>query len=177
MSDFLNRRLGAGGPLTLSGALQSAIDKTTPNINASIKASGATVNASGLGMLTATYVQPVITANLVDGAGAALNSTVGMPGYLMQQDLVQAFSPAMTVRSDTFMIRAYGEVINPATGETQGKAWAEAIVQRLPAFVDTAMPAHTDLSAAPGSPAKTTNQTFGRRFQVVGFRWLSPNDI
>jgi hypothetical protein len=100
-----------------------------------------------------------------------------MPGYLMQQDIVQAASAAMTVRSDTFVIRTYGEAVNPATGETQGRAWAEAVLQRLPEFVDKSIAAETDLASAPGSAAKTTNENFGRRFQIVSFRWLSSDEL
>lgn len=170
LSDFLNRRLGASGALTRAGALQTAIDTTSPDINSAIKASGADVNASGLGMLDAGRSLPVV--NTQDGAGNTLKSTVGMPGYLMQQDLVQAFSPAMSARSDTFVIRTYGEAVNPATGDSSGKAWAEAVVQRLPEYVNaSADQPHVF------PPTDTTNQTFGRRFKVVSFRWLSPDDL
>ena len=124
------------------------------------------------------------------------NTAIGIPGWLMQQDLVQAFSPVMSVRSDTFLVRCYGEVINPASGATEAKAWGEAVVQRVPDFVDQSDPALTgtnayggnlgdatpilDSKTGPASPApivNATNQTFGRRFKVVSFRWLNENEI
>lgn len=80
----------------------------------------------------------------------------------------------MTVRSDTFVIRTYGESINPVTGATQAKAWAEAVVQRTPEFIDNQNA--PDPSAALAS-LNSTNQKMGRRFKVIGFRWLTPNDL
>jgi hypothetical protein len=93
--------------------------------------------------------------------------------------LLGALGPVLTARSDTFRIRAYGDVLNPVSGSTtsEARAWCEAIVQRLPDYVDDSMPAATDLTAAPASSAKITNQTFGRRFKIVSFQWLSANDI
>lgn len=177
MADFLNRRLGAtSAALTRAGALQAAIDNTSPDINQAAKALGIPVTMSG-------DLPPVISANLKDAAGNTLNTAVGMPGYLMQQDLVQAFSPVMTARSDTFVIRCYGEAINPATQETT-KAWLEAVVQRTPEYIDqsdskltaagNATPAYkSDSSANVGS----TNLQFGRSFKIVQFRWLKPNEL
>jgi hypothetical protein len=104
--------------------------------------------------------------------GAAWDSTIGAPGYLMQQDLVQAFSPVMTARSDTFLIRTYGEVVNPSTATSAGKAWLEAVVQRLPEYINS-----TADSAEVYPPTNTTNQTFGRRFKVISIRWISSNEI
>ena len=203
MSDFLNRRLGSTGgsnpAFYRAGCLQAAIDNT--NINSSVKATGAAVNCAGLtGMPLNDYpTEPIpaaIPENLKDGAGNVLTSAVGMPGYLMQQDVVQAFSPAMTVRSDTFVVRAYGECVNPVTGEIQAKAWAEAVVQRLPAYVDqsdaaligsnffgsnlgNATPPYddTDPNSAPAEIVNKNNINFGRRFNVFSFRWLSPNEL
>lgn len=169
MADFINRRLGPPGPLTRAGTIQAAIDTTSPSLNSGIKTNVA-VNVTG-------GIPAVIAANLRDGAGAIYDTTIGMPGYLMQQDIIQASSAAMAVRSDTFVIRTYGETVNPATGATEGRAWAEAVIQRFPDFVDPSMPAETDLASAPSSAAKTTNENLGRRFQVVGFRWLSPDDL
>jgi hypothetical protein len=181
MADFLNRRLGPVGPLTRVGCLQAAIDRTSPSINSAVKASGTLVNPTGSGMGLQgwgganVFAAPVISENLKDGAGATLNSTVGMPGYLMQQDIVQAFSPAMTVRSDTFIIRTYGESRSSATGNVDGKAWAEAVVQRMPEFVENT--ADPNPETALDSLTSPINFTLGRRFKVVGFRWLSPDEI
>ncbi len=165
MADFLNRRLGATSALTRTGALQAAIDRTI--INNAAKTAGVNVSLPTGG----ASVHPIID-NMQDATGAPWKTTIGAPGYLMQQDLVQALSPAMTARSDTFAIRTYGEVRNQSTGAVESKAWAEAVVQRLPDYVNPAADAsHTY------PPTNADNLKFGRRFEVVSFRWLSPNEI
>jgi hypothetical protein len=177
MADFLNRRLGAPGPLTLSGALQAAIDST--NLNTPIKSGIPTVNASS--PPESGKLPSMIAANMQDSAGNTWNSALGVPGYLMQQDLVQTYGPLMSVRSDTFVVRCYGESNNVANGAIEGRAWGEALVQRLPDFVDPTDPALTTGAnlgdATPPVSTNTTNQTFGRRFQVVSFRWLHEKEI
>ena len=169
MGDFLNRRLAASNASqTQMGALQEAIENTSPDINADAKAAGAPT---------------VMPAPVAGGASFPQNTAVGMPGYLMQQDIVQAFAPAMTARSDTFVVRTYGEVLNPATGATNGKAWCEAVVQRVPDYVeqaDTALTSGSNLGDATPTASLTAgsaNQTFGRRFKVVLFRWLNVNEL
>lgn len=109
--------------------------------------------------------------------------TFALPGYLTQADLLQVLGPILSVRSDTFRIRTYGEVRDPVNDTIIGRAWCEAIVQRLPDYVDQSDPALANPVVNPlgnaAAPADTnsTNQTFGRRLHVVGFRWLGPNDI
>jgi hypothetical protein len=163
MGDFLNRRLGATGPLTLSGALQAAIDSTNPDINLAAKAKGTSMKV--------TTGSPAIV-NTVDSSNNTLSTATGMPGYLMQQDIVQNFSAAMSARSDTFVVRTYGETVNPATGTTSAKAWAEAVVQRIPEYINSSAD-----SPDVYPPINSDNLRFGRRFKVVAFRWLTPNDL
>jgi len=82
-----------------------------------------------------------------------------------------AIGPVLAVRSDTFLVRAYGDAVNPATGAVESCAWCEAVVQRVPDYVD---PANAPETAAGLSE---TNQTYGRRFEIVRFRWLAPEDV
>jgi hypothetical protein len=109
---------------------------------------------------------------------ATLDRSTGIPGWFTQADLLQALGPSLAARSDTFVVRAYGDVVdpinstNPASPVVLARAWCEAVVQRFPDYSD------------PGNqpfvhPAKTStsNQTFGRKFRVVSFRWLTPADI
>lgn len=98
--------------------------------------------------------------------------STGIPGWITQADLLQVIGPSLSARSDTFRIRAYGESLDSDTGNPVAKAWCEAIVQRLPEYLDSAN-APTDR----GTALTAINQKFGRRFQVVSFRWLSPNEI
>ncbi len=96
----------------------------------------------------------------------------GFPGQLLQGDVLQALAPRMTVRSDVFTIRAYGECVSEATGEVLARAWCEAKVQRVPDPVDWGAPAADALKelSNPSSP-------FGRKFHMISFRWLNPNEI
>jgi len=125
----------------------------------------------------------------------------GIPEYLMQQDILAKLGSFMTVRSDTFKIRAYGEIRNPVTQAVEGKAWCEMTVQRVPEYVDRTDEAwkFTDREGEIG-PNNTnidgldlddfikgtddrpeniskTNRNLGRRFKVVSFRWLNKNEI
>lgn len=71
-------------------------------------------------------------------------------------DFITVMEPWLTVRSDTFRIRAYGDAVNPVDpARVEAVAYAEAIVQRMP-------------EGLPG---------FGRRFAITYFRWLGPDDI
>ncbi len=93
--------------------------------------------------------------------------------FLTQGDIMTALAPVLFPRSDTFVIRTYGEAVNPATGVTEGKAWCEATVQRIPEYFDPA----EDATVAPADLTSTLNQNLGRRFKVVSFRWLTRSDI
>lgn len=96
------------------------------------------------------------------------NTADGAPGIINQADLLTPIAPQLVARGDTFRIRAYGE----SSGNTGSKArvWLEATVQRVPEFVDP----KDEPTATPSTPA---NQAFGRRFELVSFRWLKPEEI
>jgi len=116
--------------------------------------------------------------NLLEQAIAQtnLNDPVVVPEFssqwLTSGDVMSGLAPLMAVRSDTFRLRVYGEALNPATGETTGRAWAEAMVQRFPAYWDDRQDAAT-LSTELNPP----NRRFGRRFRMVAFRWLHNSDL
>ena len=116
----------------------------------------------------------------------------------MQQDILSRLGSFLTVRSDTFKIRAYGEIRNPVSGVVESKAWCEMVVQRTPDYVDNSefgnAPAdihgrEKELGYQPGmgeynlvmnetnGGLTKLNQTLGRRFKIVSFRWLSDNEI
>jgi hypothetical protein len=105
---------------------------------------------------------------------AGLNP-VSMPfssSFLTQADVMTAIGPVLFARSDTFTVRAYGEAVNPATNLPEGRAWCEAIVQRLPEPFSPAMigqPTDAEYQNPPGN--------FGRRFKIISFRWLTRSEI
>ena len=98
--------------------------------------------------------------------------STGIPGWITQADVLQVIGPSIAARSDAFRIRAYGESLSPDGKTVVAKAWCEALVQRLPPYVDVTNPPNdrdTTLTAI--------NKLFGRKFQIVSFRWLSSNEI
>ncbi|MGC4013896.1 MAG: hypothetical protein QM755_05175 [Luteolibacter sp.] len=141
VAEFVNRQPG-GSELANNGALEAAIARS--GINETV--------------LDAAHVLPgPPDANTADGA----------PGIINQADLLTPIAPQLVARGDTFRIRTYGEA------ESSGRkvrAWLEAVVQRVPGFVDGS----EQPTATASSPI---NQTFGRRFEVISFRWLKPDEI
>ncbi|MGE9267343.1 MAG: hypothetical protein ACQKBY_04545, partial [Verrucomicrobiales bacterium] len=149
LADFVNRDL-ANDETGKSGILQAALDQT---INQGLDSD------YGADADSASY--PHIPAGNSQAAG--------FPGQLLQGDLLQALSPYMTVHSDTFTIRAYGE---SRQGDTiHARAYCEATVQRYPDPVPTAG------SASPLAELANPSSPFGRRFRLQSFRWLKPSEI
>lgn len=90
-------------------------------------------------------------------AGSALLTTALASTGVSRADFINAIGAMLTTRSDTFRIRAYGDVVDPVTGvNVLGRAYCEAMVQRIP---------------DDGPPG------MGRRFVITYFRWLTPADI
>ncbi|MDB6170324.1 MAG: hypothetical protein JWM88_3188 [Verrucomicrobia bacterium] len=108
--------------------------------------------------------------------GRLLNDPATVPEFSSQHltsgDLMTVLAPILFARSDSFLIRAYGDVVNPVSGVVEARAWAEARVQRMPDYVDSRQPAET-----PPPELSPCNQTYGRRFKVISFRWLARSDI
>ena len=77
----------------------------------------------------------------------------------------------MTSRGDTFIVRAYGDNVNQATGETNSRMVCEATLQRVAEYVD-------DSDESWETPdSNSTNDRFGRKFKVVNFRWINLDDV
>ncbi|WP_269537778.1 hypothetical protein [Cerasicoccus fimbriatus] len=161
MADFVNRRLHSG-PTGDKGALQAAID-----------ASGINDQYDG----TSGGIDNAPDQDLVPAPQA------GLPGYLLQNDILRVLGPQMRVRGDTFSIRSYGEAKDPLTGNLISKAMCEAVIQRLPQYVNHGENADQNLPADIVTGHETRialseiNETFGRRFKLVSFRWLDPEEI
>jgi len=195
LADFVNRRLvaapttsGAETNLTrtgLKGALQAAIDRTTINSalsGPSYQIAKTEYNMGGTSdapQITYGSSYPKPTFPLASGNPWfgpkpdhnhwADSKMTGAPAYLTQADLLQKLAPVLSARSDTFIIRSYGETRNPITGTVTARAWAEAIIQRSPT------PIVADSTGL--DPATGTTGVFGRHFDVVSFRWLNPDEI
>lgn len=103
--------------------------------------------------------------------------STGIPGWITQADVLQAIGPVIAARSDTFRIRSYGEALGPDGKSVTARAWCEAVVQRLPDYVDPSDQASERATSPSDSALTTANRTFGRKFEIVSFRWLSQNEI
>ena len=152
LSEFINRRLSTDSSLALSGALQTAIDGCGLN---DLAAAGGMAGASAPG-----------GASMAFPKASALNTAAGSPGWLMQADLLDPLGPAMVARGDTFRIRGYGES-RDAKDVVTASACCEAVVQRVPSYMDAAESADLALPKLP------VNVRLGRRYVTISFRWLS----
>jgi hypothetical protein len=164
LADFVNRRL-ADDDSGRMGALQAAIEAA--GLNARLQAVYPLDNTRPL----PDYVHP---DNIQDAT--RLEQTLkpdckawGIPAYLTQGDLLQVLGPMLTARSDSFIIRAYGDAAD-AGGKVQARAWCEAVIQRCP---EPLVPDASGLNSANlGKPSD-----LGRRFVVKSFRWLRPGEV
>ncbi|MEY4243509.1 MAG: hypothetical protein RLZZ245_1094 [Verrucomicrobiota bacterium] len=165
LAEFVNRRPGSASDLhSLAGLLQTAIDKSS--INDSYKSRDSkSLNSASISGKRKIGVQ---TEQVMNGFSAE-----GAPSMLTQGDLMAALAPVVTVRGDTFKIRSYGEATALDGTTVLARAWCETIVQRVPDFVDPTDAAETVLT----SLKSKANQSFGRRFNIVSFRWLNDREI
>lgn len=103
--------------------------------------------------------------------------STGIPGWITQADVLQAIGPVIAARSDTFRIRGYGEALGADGKSVTARAWCEAVVQRLPDYIDPSDLASERATTPSDSALTTANRTFGRKFEILSFRWLSQNEI
>ena len=192
MADFVNRRLSSGDH-GKAGTLQAAIDASE-------------INASREGRLN-----DAAASNPDDKRYPNLfptdwkTSKRGVPGYLAQGDVLANVGAGLSARSDTFTIRAYGDV-SGLTGTPEARAWCEAVVQRVPEFFDPQEDEEggemidvvefrenyrdDQKDAEALRPEKyvlekfsrngkllSVNKLFGRRYKIISFRWLSQDEL
>ncbi len=166
MSDFINRRLDAGGGEdALKGALQTAIDATDVNQEFF---SDVMLDAPSAGKL---FKFPQADEGSLHTAA---------PGYLIQSDVLASLGNILTVRDDTFTVRAYG-CVRGKDGAVLAQAWCEATVQRTADYLSPINPP-TDAEFNPdgtkGDASLTeVNRLLGRKMRVVAFKWMDPWDI
>ena len=166
MAEFVNRRLTTD-ELGIKGALQAAIDNS--NIN------------NAFNELSDTIINPA--ASYPFPAAAKGSAYTAAPGYLIQSDVLAVLGNILTTRDDTFVVRAYGQVTNKA-GKILSHAWCEAVVQRSVEYVDpsnspetAALNLNMSTGAVEKSKLSSINRAFGRRFNIVSFKWLAPEEV
>jgi hypothetical protein len=184
LADFVNRSprpvsLQAGAvtgaaakPWQLSGALQAAIEKSGINSGFygidDVSGTRLSVDAGEGTDIYKDTISTIFYYREYNRDAMEISLATNAPGFLSQADLLARFGGCIQARSDTFKVRCYGDVKDELTDEVIAKAWGEAVVQRLPEKVNG-----TD--AVLGDPVAGTS--FGRRFRIVDFRWLSEDEI
>ncbi len=163
VSEFINRRLdgtSANESLALKGALQAALDDPAVPINAQFWTAGRILDKE--------------TAGITFPFDAAANGPVayGSAAYVDQADILRGLAEQISPRGDTFIVRAYGDSIG-INGEVLARAWCEAVVQRVPEYLDNADAPHVKQA----NLVSSVNKTFGRKLNIVSFRWLNENEI
>jgi len=160
LAEFVNRRLTTNVGLALSGPLQAALDDPQVSINETFRGDSLTGS------------EGKIRVNYPFAAAAKGPRLQGITGYVTQADLLASLGPALSPRSDTFTIRALGEA-RDSKGVVRATAWCEAVVQRTGDYLDPG----DDAATISASLKRPLNKQFGRRFQIVGFRWLTAADV
>jgi len=120
----------------------------------------------GAGGERGVIAKAITLSNLNNGLGANFRFA---PAAITQADVVASIAPFITPRSDTFLIRTYGDSQNPVTGVVEGRVWGEAVVQRVPEPVGLISPNLAEQLSPTGK--------FGRKFKIVSFRWLTRDDL
>ncbi len=163
LADFVNRRL-AEDETGRMGPLQAAIENA--GLNSTLVGGFSLNNQSSL----PDYTHPdhVPDATRMEQTLKPASKAWGAATYLTQADLLQVLGPALTARSDSFVIRAYGDAVDSG-GNVKARAWCEAVVQRTPE------PMSPDVTGL--NPETSGLGGFGRRFRIQSFRWLSPDEI
>ena len=201
ISDFVNRRIAKDTDLTAvpnvedtdprayQGAVQEAIEQAGINGDQSsgIRASTSEVLPNYESFSNYWYQSahwswygrhndfPYSAAPYASGR----NCATGVPLEINQANILLPLAPKLSARTDTFKIRAYGEV-RDSDNNIIAQATCEAVVQRLPEYVDpetepTNNEPWDDDSQAP--TLNTINQTYGRRFEIRSFRWLDESEV
>lgn len=162
LGEFLNRRLTTSNEeMALYGALQAALEDPQVTINQNYRAR----------TITAADIQGTQYAFRAAALGSRFQ---GSPAYVSQADILQPIAPVIQARSDTFVIRSYGEALSPDGKTILAQAWCEAVVQRYPAYVD---PRDQPQIPADAPNLQPINKQLGRRFVLKSFRWLAPAEV
>jgi hypothetical protein len=169
LSDFVNRELKNGSSGS-AGVIQAAIDRA--GLNQVISSSDSAISKDSLDNGNFPEPENILLADGSDGS-----ASMSAPTYLMQADVLQAIGSFISVRSDTFRIRSYGQSLDPISGQVVAKVWYEAIVQRFPEPVNPSSDLPEDPNYWTALDSSGDPQPFGRRFKVLSIRQLSADEV
>ncbi len=88
------------------------------------------------------------------------------PVYVRQSDVISTIASHMSARSDTFLIRSYGDYRDPLSDKIISTALIEAVVQRVPEIIGDGTTVVDPMSNA-------TEINSGRAFKIVSMRWIN----
>lgn len=168
LAEFVNRQLTSStDERALAGTLQAALNalEKDPAVNP--------FSVLQDGSKKSTGTPPAVANAGYNFPAAAVGyNAYGLPGWTRQADVLRPIAPILSARDDTFTIRAYGDA-RDATGKIiTASATCEAVLRRTRDYVDP-----TDAAELTTLPTSALNLTFGRRYQLVSFRWLSAGEI
>ena len=157
LAEFVNRHPQSSNVAhQQKGALQAALDRT--------------VNANLPNSVGKPAVQP--QGSQFSNATSNENTAAGSASYVLQGDVLQSLAPILQARSDYFKIRACGEALD-ASGKVIARAWCEGMVQRMAGYIDS----RDSSFRIPTELTVPANRVFGRRYEMVAFRWLHQSEI
>jgi hypothetical protein len=163
LSEFVNRRLDSSNrQLAVKGALQAALDDDSVSINDGFRAAARRFTPDELSKMNPKF-QEALEGPVAYGSAA----------YVDQADLLRNLAAQLTPRGDTFVIRTYGDALD-ANGNVEARAWCEAVVQRVPDYLDAG---EDDAHLKQADLNSGTNKNFGRKLRIVRFRFLSKQEI
>ncbi len=182
LSEFINRSIDpvdtgstSRRRFAYNGALQFAIDQSNINGTPALNKKGEPQSGDGLwgdssylfkkssqgtGPYYSDAIESVESRPLIEGA----------PGFLTQADILAKIGPLLNARSDTFTVRGYGAASRGFYQDAETSAYCELVLQRTPAYIDP-----RDLDHEPATTQ--LNRQFGRRFELISFRWLEEDEI
>ncbi|MBK1854243.1 hypothetical protein JO972_04705 [Verrucomicrobiaceae bacterium 5K15] len=171
LSEFVNRQLSSDKDLAIASTIQKALDNlaamgtSAENPFAEIQSRAFEITSPPPGNTDYKFPE------------AALGSSAfGVPGWVRQADILTPLAPIITARDDTFTIRAYGDARDASDPDKiVATAWCEATVQRSAEFVDPSDPSVIDPYST--EMKSEVNKRYGRRYQIVAFRWLAKDEL
>lgn len=199
LAQFVNRFNCGAYPnqVAWQGCLQNAIlradvdganlsDRKAPLTAApAYDASKLTVSAanSGPGLIPYTFKPDNVVATDPRTNSKKGHSLRAAPTSLMQSDILEAVGSSLSARSDTFVIRCYGDATDPLdSSRTLAGCWIEAVVQRFPEFCDPSQPPESEVARLTDGQLHNPllnqiNRTLGRRFVILSTRTLTQKDL
>lgn len=169
LGEFVNRQLSTNKDLAIASVIQYALDRLSQSSNSPY----APLQAPPAVQITSA---PAGQTDYKFPEASMGWSTFGLPGWVRQADVLKPLAPLISVRDDTFVIRAYGDARDRSQPQTiLSRAWCEVVLQRKANFVDPV----DDAAVRPWSTQMKSeaNRRFGRKYAVISFRWLSEKEV